>query len=162
MRRAAAALLAAALVTPPAPAAAGAGGVFEATLGMPPADVAALADLYGPAGCETPADGTRGQILYVTNAGAACTWHAAESVTIGTAADPVILVFEGDFGLSGPVTVNGLVYVMGRMHGTAGEAVVNGALLADGGVTAGSAVRDDPVVLRNLSRVAPLSPILHR
>jgi len=54
--------------------------------------------------------------------------------TFGTAADPVILIIDGNMSTSGNVTVNGLLYVIGDMSGT-GNTTVNGAVVVQGNVS---------------------------
>ena len=55
------------------------------------------------------------------------------NLTFGTAADPVILIVNGNLDSGGTVTVNGLLYVIGNLTGN-GNTTVNGAVVVQGNV----------------------------
>lgn len=74
--------------------------------------------------------------------------------TYGTAAEPIILIVDGEFAIRGGAVVNGLVYIAsddGIMNG-AGASEVNGAVISEGDFeTSGNLqITFDPTILSNL------------
>lgn len=146
-----------------------ASGLFQETFGMSPEELKSLADLT-PTAPYIPPNGLSGKIVYVTGS-TPTDW--ASNMTIGSATDPVIVIFEGDFGASGTITVWGMIYTMGNLTST-GNMKVNGAIIAQGtgaveltgsGCTGGGsptscASRYDPNVLGKLTQFSPFTTIL--
>ncbi len=146
--------------------------LFEDVFGMEPTDMQALADLTPSAPWEPPSLNPpfRGKIVYVKGSGTS-NWNG--SLTVGTAAEPVILVVEGNLKVTGNATVFGAVYVMGSVTGT-GNMKVNGTVLTEttldlnlqgsgcsgGGSPTSCTSRFDPNVLGNLSQLSPFTTIL--
>lgn len=58
----------------------------------------------------------------------------AGTYTIGTVANPVLLIVNGNFVASGTITINGILYVTGSTT-TSGAVTVNGGLVSQGAVT---------------------------
>lgn len=74
--------------------------------------------------------------------------------TYGTAAEPIILIVEGEFAIRGGAVVNGLVYITsddGIVNG-AGGSEINGAAIAEGDfeTTGNLEITFDPTILSNL------------
>jgi Tfp pilus assembly protein PilX len=74
------------------------------------------------------------------------------NTTIGSAANPVVLIINGNFSVTGNVTVYGLVYVTGTAS-LGGNFDVNGGLIAEGDITmSGSSTIDySDTILSNLT-----------
>lgn len=70
--------------------------------------------------------------------------------TIGTSANPVLLMVKGNFIASGKITVNGLLYVMGSTTGS-GSFNLNGGLVSDNAVTmSGSTLSNNTSILNKV------------
>lgn len=81
--------------------------------------------------------------------------------TVGTAANPVIVIVNGDITINGNVTINGLLYVIGNLT-IMGNAVVNGGIVAEGSVSKASGnatINFNPTILNKL--YTPGSTVLH-
>jgi len=75
----------------------------------------------------------------------------AGSMTIGTAANPVLLLVNGSFNYAGNVTINGILYVMGSTT-TSGTFAINGAVVSEGGLTmSGTGISFNQTIVKNLT-----------
>jgi PilX N-terminal len=67
----------------------------------------------------------------------------ASNITLGTAADPVVLVVNGDLTLDGPMLLNGIVHARGHAswsNPSGQPALLTGALISEGNMTASGSV----------------------
>lgn len=135
--------------------------LFEQTFGMPEADMKAMAHVVGDGPMSAPASGTRGKIIWINGASATSTWNG--NATIGTPAEPVIVVSEGNMTVNGNITIYGTLYVMGSLSMGNGNwkmygAVVSGAS-TDISVSGNSTLEYDPTVMNNLNKLSPYTTI---
>lgn len=72
--------------------------------------------------------------------------------TIGSQTQPVLLIINGDFTVSGSPTINGLVYVTGNASFGTGTPQINGALITTGTTNFLGNVQltFDPIIMTNL------------
>lgn len=77
------------------------------------------------------------------------------NTTIGSAANPVLLVVNGNLSISGNVTIYGFIYILGtsNVDTLTGNITINGGLATTGNfnMTGSSQLTYDPTVLTNLS-----------
>jgi Tfp pilus assembly protein PilX len=112
---------------------------FAAIFGMTRNEMRALAAAQTPSGvCAAPCPipptngSTKGRIIYITGL-TPTLWNGVG--TIGTPAEPMIIVSEGNLTLEGNLTVNGIVYTMGAVATGSGTMNVNGAVIAQNNAT---------------------------
>lgn len=98
-------------------------------------------------------NGKNGTMIWIDQTGGS-TATINGSVTIGTIANPVILVVNGSLSLSGNVTINGFIFVLGTTGITTltGNSVINGALATsdDLNITGNIAIQYNSTILNNL------------
>ena len=83
------------------------------------------------------------QPLYAT--GVRMVWIPGDvtlsSLTLGTAASPMVIVATGNVTINGPVTLNGLLYAFKNITvNPSGQASINGAVIIEGTLTATAAI----------------------
>lgn len=145
----------------PCPTAGSNPSLFEQTFGVTPAELRAMAHITLN-GNEGQPNSTNGQIIYVTNNPASqASWQGNKQY--GTASEPVIVVFDGDFNIQGGVKIYGIVYVRGSFTIGAGTPVIQGAVVVEGGasltMTGNSTFAYDGTSLDNLNRSSPFTTI---
>lgn len=132
---------------------------FTQMTGRTPSEMAALADIR-ISGSETlpTADASNdylgGKIIYVDKA------TFDPNVNLGTTTNPVILVVNGDFGLNGPNTINGIV-VAKNLNKANGNARINGALIVENidNANGGFTIEMVPSVINNLDNITVKSTV---
>ena len=87
---------------------------------------------------DTDLDGTNSEVIWVDGSGGST---ELQGTAIGTAADPVILIIDGDLELSGNPTIYGVVFVMGNLTAS-GNSTVTGALVVNGATSNSSGSLD--------------------
>jgi hypothetical protein len=119
-----------------------------------------IADIVRPAPFDQPPDGTTGKIIYVEGTAES---HWRSSPALGTEADPLIVIFEGDFRISGSFTCYCIFYVGGTFTHGSGSAIINGAIISRGGakvdLSGSTQYIYNPNVVTNLSKFSPMTII---
>lgn len=99
-------------------------------------------------------DGMSGTSIWIDQTGGS-TATINGSVIIGTTNNPVVIIVNGSLSLSGNVTINGFLFVLGTTGITTltGSSVINGALITSDNlnITGNIILRYDSDVLENLS-----------
>lgn len=100
---------------------------FENFLGMTPTEYKSLMAQEVVAGADAGTISEGGKVYWVDG-------DATIDQDIGSEAEPVVLVVDGDLNLSGSPTIFGVVFVTGTLN-QAGGTTIRGALLASGTVS---------------------------
>lgn len=120
---------------------------FENFLGLPPADYKNTMAEKVVAGADAGSITEGGKVYWVEG-------NATIDQNIGTLAEPVVLVVDGDLTVNGNPTIYGVVFVRGDLT-TSGTPKVRGAMVASGNVDSGGTMNIiyDPEAISNAGNV---------
>jgi Tfp pilus assembly protein PilX len=102
-------------------------------------------------------NGASGGVIWIDQTGG--TANINSSTTVGTAANPVLLIVNGNFVIEGNAKINGMLFVIGTLTHAVGNAQITGAVAVTGNssISGGAQFIHSTTVLTALQNLSTLS-----